>query len=62
MKWRVVITDSENEDGVAPVCTGEHEDYLVYDCCPYPHFKCCNEADASALLSFLTSKEVEICQ
>ena len=70
-KWRVIITDSENLDGVAPVCPNQNDytkhstgdgymkepadDVGVYGCCPYPQIEGMNERQASALVEVLNA-------
>lgn len=71
--WRTVLTDSESESGVAPVCEAweKHpdpepealspEDPIVYECCPGPHLQCVNARDARELTTWLNQHGVEVC-
>lgn len=70
--WRVIITDSETESGVAPVCPhpdvhammhgGAPDDPHVYDeCCAHPHIECFTEEAAALIARALTEAEAEVC-
>lgn len=70
--WRVVITDSESERGIAPVCPqpdvhammhgGKPDDSWVYDeCCVGPHIECSGEQSAKLIARLLTEAEAEVC-
>ena len=64
--WRVIITDSELESGVAPVCTAapnhtDGDDPWVYDCCPGPHIECFSDKAAGLIARALTETEAEVC-
>lgn len=66
MKWRIVVTDSESDTGVAPVCTGEphggHEhDLAVLDCCPEPHIECWTFSAATRVAAALNDADAELC-
>lgn len=43
MEWRVIVTDSESETGIAPVCHSAghppEQDLWVFNCCPHPHLE-----------------------
>lgn len=64
-RWRVITTDSENDDGVAPVCprVSEHawpdpeedgvDDTGVYDCCPFPQLEAGSPQYAQILVNLL---------
>jgi hypothetical protein len=57
MKWRAIVTDTENLSGVAPVCKIDHPvgcDAWVYDCCPGPFIECCSEEIAEQVSQMLT--------
>jgi hypothetical protein len=71
-RWRVIITDSELETGVAPVCPqpdvhammhgGTPDDPFVYDeCCVGPHIECFTECAAPPIAHLLTQAEAEVC-
>lgn len=78
MKWRTIITDTESETGVAPVCEqqdnpeGEHriqEEHFdgqaansVFDCCPHPQIETYSEPGARSLASLLTALDAESCR
>lgn len=62
-KWRVIITDTERETGIAPVCTfPAHPDDKdgVYDCCDYPQIECWNTETAERLVKMLNGQFDEI--
>jgi len=74
--WRVILTDSEDLTGVAPVCpqtTMKHhvridsdlvpsvDEYGVYDCCPQPHIECWGTVVAQAMAAQLTATDAELC-
>lgn len=76
VKWRVIITDSETESGVAPVCPkpdvhammhgGAPTDPFTYEeCCEgsdgKPHLECWGPRKARAVRDILNSLEVEVC-
>lgn len=77
VKWRLIITDSETESGVAPVCPKPEVhakmrrrdldeiasgDAFVYDeCCIGPHLECWGPRKARAVRDVLNSLEVEVC-
>ncbi len=60
-RWRVVITDSENETGVAPVCDQPHMAAWVCDCCPGPHIECGTPRAARRIAQALTAADAEVC-
>jgi hypothetical protein len=56
--WRVVFTDSESPDGIAPVCADEGHDPAdgsVYDCCPEPDIEVGDERVAAYLVALLNA-------
>ena len=61
VNWRVVITDTESESGVAPTCSG-HESMSVEDCCPHPHLECWTPLQAKIIRDLLNAFEVGICE
>ena len=72
MFWRTILTDSESETGVAPVCPrpdvhvvvhgGSADDPHVYDeCCIGPHLETWSENNAQALRATLNVRGVELC-
>lgn len=62
-RWRVVITDGEDETGVAQACEGPsrklHDDSDVYDCCPGPYIECGNRNAARVIAAALTVADAE---
>lgn len=77
MKWRIIITDSEQPTGVAPECSamtsplsamslhwvdGKINTYGVWDCCPHPHLECWTPVRAQALAAMLNDSEVQVCE
>lgn len=61
-QWRVVISDSESPDAVAPVCEDpDHEpgDGGVYDCCPEPVIEVGDERLAAYLVALLNADRTE---
>jgi hypothetical protein len=68
--WRVIITDGEDETGVAPVCinttaanNGPHADHRepwVYSCCPRPHIECGTRSAARTIRDALTAADAEV--
>ena len=72
MTWRTILTDSESESGVAPVCPapdvhvmmfgGPPCDPFVYDeCCVGPHLETWSEINAKIVCAFLNVRDVEVC-
>lgn len=74
--WRVIMTDTEQPSGVAPICpeqgdvnkhsTGdgygvEVDEQGVYDCCPGPHIECWSEDAATRLAAMLNHGHVRLC-
>ena len=69
--WRVILTDSDGESGVAPICDSpDHarfhhasgpSDPWVYDCCRGPHLECGTGSVARVLAAALTAASVEVC-
>lgn len=70
--WRVIITDTEYADGVAPVCDaldqhamhdgdGNVDAWGVYDCCPGPFLRCGSERQATVLAECLTIADAGAC-
>jgi len=70
--WRIIITDSEQPTGVAPICPrpdvhammhgGPPTDDQVYDdCCAGPHLECWNPRAAQGVLAALNSACAEVC-
>lgn len=69
-KWRVILTDSESESGIAPICEQPDEHKLnhcspkqpwVFDCCRGPHLECGTETWAKALVALFNLAEVQEC-
>jgi hypothetical protein len=55
-QWRVVFTDSESPDGIAPVCEDPGHDPTdgnFYDCCPEPDIEVGSEAVAAYMVALL---------
>ena len=68
--WRLVITDSESLDGVAPACPNVDQHlngdaqadagpdvHGVFDCCPFPWIEGMGEKDAAALCDLLNAAD-----
>jgi len=61
--WRLILTDTESLDGVAPVCVDpthpSDEDgpltELVYDCCPQPWLECGSQSIADHVVRALNA-------
>ncbi|MGW4028200.1 hypothetical protein ACWEFL_02590 [Streptomyces sp. NPDC004838] len=66
--WRVIITDSESPDGIAPVCTAPGSLHMidspddpvrdeggVYDCCPWPQIETWSVPLAAYLVALLNA-------
>lgn len=72
MSWRTILTDSESESGVAPVCPqsdvhvmmhgGPPDDPHVYDeCCVGPHLETWSQSNATRVCTALNVCGVELC-
>lgn len=72
MRWRVILTDSESESGVAPVCPqpdvhammhgGSPGDPFVYDeCCVGPHLETWSESNAKNICAALNDAGADLC-
>jgi hypothetical protein len=70
--WRLIITDSESQSGVAPICNlpdvhammrgGHPGDFDVFaECCPGPHLECNSPQGARQLLAVLNAHGVTVC-
>ncbi|MGW6454992.1 hypothetical protein ACWF94_03555 [Streptomyces sp. NPDC055078] len=75
--WRVIFTDSESPDGIAPVCTAEpgnlhmitdypggpiRNEHGVYDCCPWPHIETYAVPVAAYLVALLNADAAAVAQ
>lgn len=70
--WRVIITDTESETGIAPVCEDPahnpalHDDdpsgVRVFDCCPYPQIELWDERAAARAAELFTQAAAEAAE